>query len=104
MPNTVLRFLTSGRNSRNGLAGYLMAFLKGFGTATVASGGTSIVVTDSTIAAGDIIIASPTTVGANNSVVVGTTISAGVSFTINVDTDPGAGGVVLGYVVFRAAV
>lgn len=90
-----------GQDSQRGLAGYLSFLFQKYGTSTVLSGQTSIVVTDATIAAGDIIIASVLTKGTNACHVVGVTISAGVSFTVSVNTDPGAGGAVLAYIIIR---
>lgn len=90
-----------GQNSQRGLAGYLGFLFQKYGLATVASGQTSITVTDATIAAGDIIIASVLTKGTNAAYVVGVTITAGTSFAIAVNTDPGAGGAVIAYFVIR---
>lgn len=101
MALTTLRFLTAGRNSRNGLAGYLNKLFQGFGTATVPNGATSILVADANIAAGDLVIASVLTVGSNACYVTGVTIVAATSFTISVNTDPGAGGAVIAYAVIR---
>ena len=96
-----IRFLTAGLNSAKGLAGFLTKIVRAFGTATVVSGQTAIVVTDTDAKAGDVIIASPLTKGTNAAYVVGTSISAGVSFTLTVNTDPGSGGVVLAYLRLR---
>lgn len=94
------RFIT-GKDSEKGLAGYLQAFLRAYGTATVASGQTAIAITDADAKTGDLIIASVLTKGANAAYVVGTSISNGVSFTITVNTDPGAGGAVISYIRLR---
>jgi hypothetical protein len=85
----------------NGLAGYLQRNIRGWGTATVASGQTSITVTDTDIATGDIIIASVITKGTNACYIVGTTITAATSFAIAVNTDPGSGGAVIGFIILR---
>jgi len=98
------RFLTAGRNSQNGLAGYLQKLLETVGTATVASGQTSVTVTDALASTGDIIIASVLTKGTNACYVVGTSIVNNTSFTITVNTDPGTGGVVIAYARFNAQV
>ena len=90
-----------GREQRDGLAGYLGAKLRSYGTSTVVSGQTAIVVTDTDIAATDIIIASPLTIGTNPCYIVGTAISAATSFTITVNTDPGTGGCVIAYIIIR---
>lgn len=90
-----------GQNSQRGLAGYLGFLFQKYGTATVASGDTSIVVTDTKIDTNDIIIASVLTKGANAAYVTGVTISDAASFTINVNTDPGAGGAVIAYLILR---
>ncbi len=90
-----------GRETKNGLAGYLDAHIKGWGTATVASGATSVTVTDSDIKTGDLVIASVQTKGANACYVVGITIVNATSFAIAVNTDPGAGGAVIGYIIIR---
>lgn len=94
------KFLT-GANSIGGLAEYLTYFWPKYGTATVPSGSTSIDVTDARVLAGDLILASVITKGANACHVVGTTVTAGTKFNIAVNTDPGAGGVVIGYIVLR---
>lgn len=91
-----------GRESKNGLAGYLSSHFQKWGTATVLSGQTAIVVTDASIATGDIIIASVLTKGTNAAYVVGTSISNATSFTITVNTDPGSGGAVIAYFIIRA--
>lgn len=88
------RFIT-GANSMNGLQGYLQRLLPIYGTATVPNGATSVVVTDAFAKTGDFILATVMTKGANACHVVGATISNGVSFTISVNTDPGAGGAVI---------
>lgn len=92
------RFLTAGRNSQNGLAGYLQKLFSSIGTATVLSGATSVTVTDALAKTGDLIIASVLTKGANAAYVVGTSIVNNTSFTINVNTDPGAGGAVIAFI------
>ena len=90
-----------GRGNQDGLAGYLGAKLRAYGTSTVLSGQTAIVVTDTDIAATDIINASPLTIGSNACYIVGTAISAATSFTITVNTDPGSGGCVIAYIIIR---
>jgi len=90
-----------GREMKNGIAGYLASRFQKYGTATVASGQTAIVVTDASIKTGDIIIASPLTKGTNACYLVGTAISNATSFTLTVNTDPGSGGCVLAYIVIR---
>ena len=102
MADKSFKFKT-GREQQDGLAGYLGARFKFYGTATVASGQTAIVVSNTSIAAGDYIIASPLTKGTNACYVVGTAISAATSFTLTVNTDPGSGGCVLAYIVIRPA-
>ena len=94
------KFIT-GQNSAEGLPGYLDYLWQKYGLATVISGQTSIDITDATIAAGDIVIASVMTKGTNAAYVVGVTITAGVKFNIAVNTDPGAGGAVISYIVIR---
>lgn len=99
------RFLTM-RGSQNGGWGYLQRLLGSLGNmgkATVISGATTVVVTDANAAAGDLIYASVYTKGSNAAYVVGVTISAGVSFTISVNTDPGAGGAVIAFVRLPAS-
>jgi hypothetical protein len=91
-----------GQEQQNGLAGYLAVHFRGWGTATVLSGQTAIVVTDTEIKTGDIIIASVITKGTNACYVVGTAITNVTSFTITVNTDPGVGGAVIGYLIIRA--
>lgn len=90
-----------GLSSEKGLAANLDYFIHAYGTATVLSGQTSIDVTDALIKAGDFIIASPLTKGTNAAYVVGTTITAGTKFNIAVNTDPGAGGIVIAFIVLR---
>lgn len=94
------KFIT-GQNTAEGLPGYLDYLLPKYGLATVLSGQTSITITDTTIAATDYVIASVLTKGANVAYVVGVTIVAGTSFAIAVNTDPGAGGAVIAYIVIR---
>lgn len=101
MAQTKPRFLTAGASSRNGLAGFLGSIIKSFGTATVASGATSIAVSDTSIAAGDVILAAVLTKGTNACYVTQSVIVAATSFTIHVNTDPGAGGAVVAYLVLR---
>lgn len=97
MANLRPRFLLAGRDSQNGLAGYLQKLFSSIGTATVLSGQTSIVVTDALAKTGDLIIASVLTKGTNVCHVSDTSISNGVSFTISVNTDPGTGGAVIAF-------
>jgi hypothetical protein len=92
------RFLTTGRNSQNGGWGYLQKLIPNMGTATVASGDTSVTVTDALAKTGDLILSGVLTKGTNAAYVVGSSISNGVSFTISVNTDPGSGGAVLWYI------
>lgn len=92
-----------GREGKNGLAGFLARQFVKRGTATVVSGQTSIVVSDSTIAADDEIMATVMTKGTNACYVVGTSISAGTSFTISVSADPGTGGAVIAYQIRKAS-
>lgn len=94
------KFMT-GQNSSRGLAGYLQRMFVAFGNATVASGGTTIAVAIAQIKATDIVYVVLKTKGTNACVVVSTTIVAGTGFTIAVDTDPGAGGAIFGYLVLR---
>ncbi len=94
------RFLT-GQNAAEGLPGYLQRFFQGLGTATVASGQTSIAVAVPRIKAGDFVYVTLATKGANACVIVSTTIVAGTGFTITVDTDPGTGGAVFNYLILR---
>lgn len=104
LTKTVPRFLTAGRNSQNGLAGYLQRLFGGqgggtagtIGTINIPSGSTSIVVTDASVAAGDTFFASVQVAGANACYFTGVTaIVAGTSYTLNVNTDPGTGGATL---------
>lgn len=90
-----------GRETKNGLAGYLDGHIKGWGTATVASGATSVTTAYTGIAAGDLVIASVLTKGTNACYVVGVTIVAATSFAIAVSADPGTGGAVISYVIIR---
>ena len=97
-----------GSDSAQGIAGFLQAFFgqcvavpRKIGAATVISGQTSIVVADTKIAATDVVVPVQTAKGTNAVVVTAVTIQAGVSFTITVNTDPGAGGQGFNYVVFR---
>ena len=101
MALTASKFITA-QNRETGLAGVLQNFIRAYGTATVVSGQTEIAVADTDIKAGDLIIASVQTKGTNAAYVVGVTISAGVSFTLAVNTDPGTGGAVIGFMVLRA--
>ncbi len=93
--------LIKGQDSFKGLAGYLQRIFVGFGTATVASGGTTKAVAVPLIAADDKVILTLATKGTNACVVVSSTIVAGTGFTITVDTDPGAGGAVYNYLILR---
>lgn len=100
------RLLTAGRNSQNGLAGYLQKLLGGqvassgiVGTINIPSGATSVVVSDAAVTAGDLFIVTPMVAGANPAYFTGVTaIVAGTSYTLNVNTDPGAGGITLAVV------
>ena len=96
----IFRFIT-GRDTRNGLAGFLNNMVRGYGVATVASGQTTIAVTDTDISSTDIVVAWPITKGTNAAAYAGFTASVGATFTLSVTTDPGSGGCVLFYVVFR---
>jgi len=98
------RFLTAGRNSQNGLAGYLQRLFSAIGKTTVLNGQTSITVVDPLAKVGDVILASVLTAGANPVYVVGTSIIDNTSFTINVSGDPGAGGAVIAFARFQAQV
>ena len=100
MALTTFKF-KKGRESRDGLAGYLGAHLRAYGTCTVAGGGVTLTVSDTDIASTDMIIFSPATVGASPCYVVGYTISAATSFTVTVSADPSTGGCVLNYLVIR---
>ena len=100
MAITYSQFL-KGRDSKNGLAGYLAHHLLGIGQATVVSGQTAIAVACLGIAATDLVFVTLATKGTNAVVVVSTTIVAGTGFTITVDTDPGTGGAVFNYMVMR---
>lgn len=100
MADTASKFI-KGRDSRNGLAGYLAYHIRHWGYVTVASGQTAITTSLADIAAGDLIIASVMTKGTNACYVVGTSISAATSFTITVNTDPGSGGAVINYIIIR---
>ena len=99
----VPRFLTM-RGSQNGGWGYLQRLLGGqgvkgtgiIGTATITSGNTSVVVTDSGVQAGDLFFVSILAKGTNAVSYVGVSaIVAGTSYTLNVSADPGAAGVTL---------
>lgn len=98
------RFLTTGRNSQNGLAGYLQRLFGGLGirasgnmgTISIPNGSTSVVVLDAGTRATDLFFVAVMVKGANAAYFTGvTSITAGVSYTLNVNTDPGAGGVTL---------
>ncbi len=105
-PNRMIpRFLTM-RGSQNGGWGYLqrlLGTLGNMGTATVLAAATSVVVTDANVKAGDLIFASVLTAGATACYVVGVTITAGTSFTINVSAAPGTGGAVIAFVRLPAS-
>ena len=100
MALTTFKF-KKGREQRDGLAGYLGAHLRAYGTATVPSGAQTIAVSDTDIAATDIVIGSPLTVGATPAYITGITISAATSFTFSVSADPSTGGCVIAYIVIR---
>ena len=100
-------FLTTALNSTNGPWAYLQRLFGGqgvkgtgiIGTINIPSGSTSIVVADAGVAATDLFIVSVMVKGANAAYFVGvTSITAGVSYTLNVNTDPGTGGVTLAVV------
>jgi hypothetical protein len=104
MGSTNLSFLRSDRD----LAKYLQAVFgqctavpRKSGKATVVSGTTAIDVADTGILATDIVIATVQTKGANACYIVDTTIVAATKFTITVNTDPGTGGAICAYTVFR---
>ncbi len=90
-----------GRETKNGLAGYLDSHAKAWGSVTVASGATSVSTNYADIKTGDLIIASVQTKGTNACYIVGTTIVNATSFAVEVNTDPGTGGVVIGFVIIR---
>jgi hypothetical protein len=97
-----------GRDSAQGLAGFLQAFFgqtvsvpRKVGTATVISGQTTVTVVDAKILAGDLVFLQQKTAGANACTVTGIVITAATNFVITVNTDPGTGGVVFNYQVFR---
>ena len=100
MALTKSSFLKGRDGSKNGLAGYLAGHLRGWGTATVLSGQTTIAVADTDIAASDLILV---TRGASTNPVyiIGVTISAATSFTITVSGDPGSAGAVCNYLIIR---
>lgn len=109
----VPRFLTAGRDSQNGIVGYLQRLVgsissKGgggtMGTINIPSGSTSIVVADPAVGAGDLFFVSVMVAGANVCYFTGVTaIVAGASYTLNVNTNPGAGGVTLAVLRLPAA-
>ena len=97
------RFLTA-RSSQNGLAGFMQRLIGGFGvkssgimgTINIPNGSTSVVVSDAGVTAGDLFFVTVQNKGANASSFIGiTSIVAGVSYTLIVSADPGAGGVTL---------
>lgn len=107
----VPRFLTAGRNSQNGGWGYLQKLLGGLqkgagivGTISIASGQTSVTVADTAVAAGDLFFVAVMVAGANACFFTGvTSIVAGTSYVLNVNTDPGAGGVKLAVIRLPAS-
>lgn len=101
MANIFLRWITAGQNTERGLVGFLAKIFRAFGQATVPSGATTIVVTDADVKSTDIILAAVQLFTTNACNVTKVTISAGVSFTITVNTDPGASGAVIAYVRLR---
>ena len=98
------RFMNAARSAGNGPWGFLQRLVGGFGikgsgsmgTINIPSGSTSIVVTDTGVAATDFFIVTVQNKGANAASFIGvTSIVAGTSYTLNVSADPGAGGVTL---------
>ena len=104
LTKTIPRFINAGRNSHNGLAGFLQRLIGGLGvtgsgiigTVNIPSGSTTLVVSDAGVAASDVFIVTVQKKGANAAYFTGvSSISAGVSYTLNVNTDPGSGGITL---------
>ena len=88
-----------GRDSQNGLAGYLQHMVRAFGQATVAQGGTTIAVSDTDALASDVIIASMQ--AANGATYVGVAITGGTGYTFTVSGTVGSGGAVIAYIRLR---
>lgn len=103
LTKTIPRFLT-GRNTQNGLAGILQRLIGGqgikgsgiIGTINIPSGSTTLTVTDTAVQSTDVFIVSiqgkPTNVCYFTGI---TSITANTSYVLNVNTDPGTGGVTL---------
>ena len=83
-----------------GVLGYNLA-----GSATITSGNTAIAVTlpvpepDGNF----IVLAAPYTKGTNAAYITGVTSSSATGFTINCNTDPGSGGLVVSWLLVRTA-
>ena len=104
LTKAIPRFLTAGRNSQNGLAGFLQRLFGGqgisgtgiIGTATVVNGQTSVTVTDTGVQATDLFFVTILAKGTNAVSYVGVSnIVANTSYDLNVSADPGAAGVTL---------
>ena len=90
-----------GRDSQNGLAGYLQHHVLGVGQATIVSGQTAIAVACLGIAATDLVFVTPVGTSTAPQTISSTTIVAGTGFTITATGDPGSSGVVYNYMVLR---
>ena len=89
-----------GRESRDGIAGYLGAKLLAFGSVTVDTG-TTQAVSFTDIKATDLIIASMGTAGTTACYIVGYAIVAGTGFTFTVSTDPSTNRPTINYIIVR---
>lgn len=100
----VPRFFMTAQNNTDGPWKYLQKLFGGqgvkgsgiVGTATVASGQTSVTITDAAVQATDLFFVTILAKGANAASYIGvTSIVANTSYVLNVSADPGAGGVTL---------
>lgn len=100
-----LKFLTPSIDLKKYLQavfGQCVAVPRKVGQATVASGTTNIDVPDTGVIAGDIVVANVVTQGATaGTFVTAVVITAATKFNIAVNQNPGAGGAVINYAVFR---
>jgi hypothetical protein len=105
MGGTNLSFLRPDRDLPKYLQavfGQCVAVPRKVGQATVASGSTNIDVADTGVVAGDIIVANVVTQGATaGTFVTAIAITAATKFNIAVNQNPGAGGAVINYAVYR---
>jgi hypothetical protein len=104
LTKTIPRFVLAGATSKGGLPLFLQRLIGGWatkgagimGTTTITSGNTTVVVTDTGVTATDVFIVSIQGLPTNACYFTGVSaIVAGTSYTLNVNTNPGTGGVVL---------